>query len=382
MKRFNQITKWIAIFFIMLLVSVFVVEIYRIKDATNTMYTYMKLANNYALTASQDISNLNDLESSDVKTTAGGTVIDMYEVTEYKNFLIALENAAYAHGGNEFLTSVHGVLKADYDRAVEEYKSSKGSPPAGSAYIDSYLQYTPLSFNIPYISYNAYVKLYSDSLGEMVGDYTTLGKPAIFIGKEDEPALTSDEVGLVSYKPNMLFTNVEGDSYNKVTTDNVYGYADSHNHTTYFKVSNMTTADIKRIYGNENSYQEACNLLAEITKSAKYHDIRFSSNLNSDMKLIYYDVNVKTDWYYITHSNVLRFFDGDKALGLDAGFTSTEFLNSLRGVAVFGSIESNSDVVYDNTGDLINGQLMLILHMNRDSWNSLRGIVKRYDIIN
>jgi hypothetical protein len=86
-KRFFKVFRALTIFTVLLVVEVFVVEIYRLKEATNEMNTYMRIANNYALTATQDISNLSNTStfanSSNVKTTASGEAIDMYEVAEY-----------------------------------------------------------------------------------------------------------------------------------------------------------------------------------------------------------------------------------------------------------------------------------------------------------
>jgi hypothetical protein len=374
-KRFFKVFRALTIFTVLLVVEVFVVEIYRLKEATNEMNTYMRIANNYALTATQDISNLSNTStfanSSNVKTTASGEAIDMYEVAEYGSYLDALGDASV---GNSFLTAVHVILVDDYNNALSKKADANGgSPPSNSSYIDNYLTYTPLSFNLPYISYKAYKSLYLDALGQMVSNSDILGKPAIFLGGSDPEGYLSSNGQ--SYSNCSLNTGSGG-----------YTYEDSSHNKITFYTSALTDADIRRIYGNESGYYEAKSIIANITNDAKYKDIRFMSS-SDDIVLPYYNVNVKTNWYYITYSTLLRFTSGDKYMGAsDSAFggRSANFINSLDSTAVFGTVDSYKTAKYSN-GEFINGQLMINLHMGSgsgNSWNSMQGVTKRYDIIN
>ena len=60
LKNFTKIVKWLAIYMIMLVVSVFVIELYRMRVAQKDIYNFMRIANNYALTATQDAADLYD----------------------------------------------------------------------------------------------------------------------------------------------------------------------------------------------------------------------------------------------------------------------------------------------------------------------------------
>lgn len=379
LKSFTKVFKWLLIYMLCLVASVFIAEYSRLKLAQKDIYNFMRIANNYALTATQDASALYDDKKgefnnvfSDIAPYSHYSINGMYQYEEYKNFIEALEKAAIENEGADstgFLGMTSKILRTDFERAVRKMEAEGNSPRASST-MDAYLTYTPLSFNIPYISYKVYVANYTLSLGKMLEGYNVFGKPAIWIGNEGSPGLqTTNGV----YSPCRL-----------ICDSGSYSYSDAEGHTLTFSITPLNEANAMMIYGN-NTYDEFLNKIKEVMNKSggKYEDARiFSEGTSHVLYMPYYDVTVDTEWYYVSFSSSLR----ARAESTTNPFLSlalpTDFFDGRNGVSTMGSVR-NGDVMKHTTGNEMYNQRQIMWYVRKHNYaDTLPGggfqVFKRY----
>ena len=372
LKNFTKIVKWLAIYMIMLVVSVFVIELYRMRVAQKDIYNFMRIANNYALTATQDVSDLYDDASGhkvNIKSSIGLNVDGMYEKTEYDNYISALERAASQYEGEDskgFLTMTSKILRADYVKALDKSEKDNGTV-RGNSMLDEYLTYTPLSFNIPYVSYNVYKDCYEHSMAKMIEGYNIFGKPAIWIGEDGSPGLrnSGSNGSTWSYSPCRLDTPTDTEAHGYFTYENYNG------NSVTFQITDMTSDNMWMIYGNEEYDRFVGSLMEIMTKSnSKYEDARFfTEGDNQNFYMPCYDIKVDTEWYYISFSSVLRIRGLDDMHFMSLNMEDAIFDN-IPGVSVMGRGEAvNGGLIKSNYGTLDGSDTNTLYNRHQIMWN-------------
>lgn len=255
--------------FVMIASLVYLVyaEWMRLQDTQMTMAMYTRIAGNYALTSSQDVDSLTSTDRS------GYT---MYEKGEYEAFLSALKKAVDDFGDPNLVYS-YEVLKRSYDLA----------DPSN---LDGTLRYTPMSFNIPYLSYSMLTQCYNEAMQVMVANYNCHGSPSVLLcnGKLEN------------------LSNAVQPSCDIKTADSDYTYGKLN-----FSVLPLSGDLVRAIYGDEGFFNsKVAEVLGKLDDSL-YEDPRVSHDSTgytmSGNRVLAYDISFSTPYYYITGSRLLAF---------------------------------------------------------------------------
>ena len=313
MKHFVRIAKMLVGTMLILLASIAIIEYSRLRETQKTMTMFTRIAGNYALTASQGTDEL-------VGSNRRAVMYDKNEYGEYLNRLNDACNVMADDNTTKSLRIAYKVLKWDYDRAISENPDN----------LDSELHYTPLSFNLPYLSYDMTVECYNDAMRTMVREYSSKGRPSIVIAGEGGMSLT-DNAGTV------LPTG-------SISSTGAYAYGGLS-----FNVVKLDSTLIRSIYGNEDYYNNKIIDVFNELETDLFNDYRYTVEGGGDMNpmIPQYEVSFNTPWYYATESLLLRF-------GRDASFGGTD--------SAFVSYDHNDDGMKWLFGDknrrIADGQLL------------------------
>lgn len=278
MKNFVKILRMIVISFLIFFVSMFVIEYSRMRESQKTMIMLSRIAGNYALTASQDAGEL----------TRGGRTAGMYARDEYGYYLEQLRIASEAAKaqGDSTLNFAYLILQSDYDRAVTE---------TGDNYLDEKLNYTPIAFNLPYISQSMLEECYDDAMIQMVRNYKCKGIPSLFVANDSSGRFRIDSGDL-----------------SVVTVDDNSPVYDNGDRIVGFKLVPLDKNLIRSIYGDEDYYKDTFSQIFSSLDPAMYEELRLAFfNIDSD-KATYipqYTITFSTPWYYVSSTPILCFRD-------------------------------------------------------------------------
>lgn len=324
MKHFVRIAKLLVGTMLILLVSIAIIEYSRLRETQKTMSMFTRIAGNYALTASQGADEL-------IGSNRRAVMYDKNEYGEYLNRLNDACNALVDDNTTKSLRIAYKVLKWDYDRAMSENPDN----------LDSALHYTPLSFNLPYLSYDMTVECYNDAMRTMVREYSCKGRPSIVIAGEGGMSLT-DNTGTV------LPTG-------SITANGAYNYGGLS-----FNVVKLDSALIRSIYGNEDYYNnKIVNVFNEL-ETDLFNDYRYTvEGGGGDMNpmIPQYEVSFNTPWYYATESLLLQFGRNASFGGTDSAFVS--YVNSSNGSACYNHNDDGMKWLFgDKNRRIADGQLL------------------------
>ena len=277
MKNFVKILRMIVISFLIFFVSMFVIEFSRMRESQKTMIMLSRIAGNYALTASQDAGEL----------TRGGRTARMYDRDEYGYYLEQLGRAATdaKNAGDATLSFAYEILKADYDSVAA----------SGSRYLDAELNYTPIAFNLPYISQSMLEECYNEAMLQMVRNYKCRGIPSLFVANDTTGRFRIDSGNL-----------------GIVTIDDHSPPYDNGNYMVGFELVELTGDLIRRIYGDENYYKKTFEDIFSSLDPAMYEELRLAySNAGPDTTTFIpqYRITFSTPWYYVSSTPILCFRD-------------------------------------------------------------------------
>lgn len=342
MKNFVKILRTIVIVFLLLIASALVIEYSRIRETEKTMIMLSRIAGNYALTASQDAGEL----TGDSRVNKLGNQVEMYKRTEYGMYLGQLNMASSAaeSAGDPTLRFAYEILKADFDRAV--------TVSGGATYLDEYLQYTPIAFNLPYISAEMLEECYEDAMLQMVRDYKCKGTPSAFV---------AEDTSLGSFRTSHgTFDIVE-------INDHTPAY-DAGTNIIGFNLVELTPELIRSIYGNEDYYSDTFEAIFRELDTDMYEELRlinFDAVSGSTTYIPQYNITFTTPYYYITSSFLLN-FGGDGQLSDAVGFNGiASRLNAATDVAIYtqarvDNLSQDGNRYYDDAY-VADGQLMFHL---------------------
>lgn len=317
MKHFVNIAKLFTSYIIVTLAVVLIFEASRLRDTRSAMTMFSRIAGNYALTASQDVGRLTNNERI-------GRVSCMYNRDEYKEYIDALGQASIecnGGAGDASLQFIHELLLMDYNRACSE--------AVGSTNLDPYLKYTPLAFNLPYISKNMLIDCYSEAMIQMVANYKCNGKPSVFV-----PASSSNYFNMSSDTPCVVSIEDAG-STGYANETGIYGGGN----TVAFRCVPISDELLTSIYGSTGYYNDNIKNAFSSIDPYLYDDPRFTAFIesknvsdfeNSTFYIPMYNIQFTTPYYYITGSSILSF-------GRQKLFFGT-------GNAVANAIESSDDL--------------------------------------
>ncbi len=331
MKHFTRILKLIIITTVIAIVAMGFIEYARIRESQKTMIMFSRIAGNYALTASQDVGEL----------TGDNRHNGMYDRYEYGVYLSQLDTAAsYAETlGDGTLKFASIVLQTDYNNAIGL---------TDSQYLDEYLQYTPIAFNLPYISQNMLEECYEDAMLQMVRNYKCNGIPSLFVGNDGGN-----------------FRISEGDLSVVDISDNSPVY-DNGSDMVGFSLVALDDNLIRSIYGNPDYYRDTFEEIFKNIDRGVYDELRLLNYLNNSATTYVpqYNITFSTPWYYVTTVPILCFRPSKMlntvgltgASGRISGATNTNVYNrdELR------NYTPNGDNYYKDAA-VAEGQLMLHL---------------------
>jgi hypothetical protein len=315
---------------LLLIISIGIVEYARIKNTRQTMDMFTRIAGNYALTASQ---GSDDLVDKNLHAT-------MYDKTEYRNYLNMLNQAcvdATAAGYNcKSLEIAYKVLDWDYNRAISAMEYGYEND------MDQYLEFTPLSFNLPYLSSEMTQAAYEYAMTEMVKHYSCKGRPSVFIDNGSVRFNTSDG--------SMTICQLDDNSA-------VYNYGDIG-----FNIVALDDRLIRSIYGNADYYNDKITQVFQKLDASLFEDYRYGNgSYSSDGSIIVipqYNVTFTTPYYYITDSLLLAFGRNASFGGTDSSFVSS--INGAKDVYCYNNSDSAFSALYDNDR-VRDGQLMMYM---------------------
>lgn len=284
-----------VVFWILCLASVFIIEMYRLQESALVLQTNAVIASNYALTASQDVSRL----TNDNRKT------EMYNSIEYKSYLDSMKDVILATD-DMYLKIVHAILEEDYKKV----KEANGD-------LDRDLRYTPLSFNLPYVSSGMLTECYTTAMKVMCEGTTVGGTSVVYL----------DPNNLISSN-----TSIANISYATDVGDGAVGKysGGSGSPDISYKYTRMTPEIVRSIYGSEDYFMNVMQGVLRETDESKYQDLRqyLAGSSIEDYYVPQYTITFKTDWAYITGSPVLNFNIDmsmqDKLTGLKPAINRTE----------------------------------------------------------
>lgn len=340
MKHAVTIAKLFLSYMVISIAVVFAFEISRIRDTQQAMIMFSRIAGNYALTASQDAGYITG-------TNRDSIMYDRYEYGEY----ISMLNSAVASTSDATLSFATAVLESDYNRACSESPNDS---------LDAYLRYTPISFNLPYMSQHMLEECYSEAMVQMVVNYKSKGRPSVFV-----PA--SNNYGYnMSYAGGSRIVDIDD--------------GDSNDSYVKFDVVELNDALITSIYGNKDYYS---NSVLEVFKNLDfdmYDDPRIQAYIDAkqsgmvmdieDTKtyIPQYNITFTTPYFYITGSSLLQFGRSKLFFGTGGGVANNihnaEDANVYNSNGAFNNLRDSgyrvSNPIYSN-GIIEEGQLMLHL---------------------
>lgn len=332
MKNFVKILRMIVISFLIFFVSMFVIEFSRMRESQKTMIMLSRIAGNYALTASQDAGEL----------TGNNRTSGMYARDEYGYYLEQLGKASEDAEalGDSTLNFAYLILKADYDRAV-------GS---GSYYLDAELNYTPIAFNLPYISQSMLEECYDEAMIQMVRNYKCRGIPSLFVAND-----TTGQFRINSGDLSVVTVNDQSPAY------------DNGNNMVGFSLVALDGNLIRSIYGNENYYNDTFSAIFQNLDTDMYEELRlayFNVGSGNTTYIPQYNITFSTPWYYVSSTPVLCFRDSPLLTLVGLGNAENR-IQSTTNTGIYTSTRlsgySSGDPYYEDA--FINeGQLMF--HLN------------------
>lgn len=342
MKNFVTITKLLLSYMIITIAVLFVFEYSRMRETQSTMIMFSRIAGNYALSASQDVGRLTNVNRI-------GRVSCMYDKDEYAEYLSSLGQSA-TDTGDSSLQFAYELLLMDYNRAV--------SSAFGSNNLDAYLKYTPMSFNLPYMSKRMLEDCYSEAMLQMVSNYKCNGKPSIFVP-------TSSSHGFNMSNASARVVTIESSGY--------YGGGN----TLAFDCVPMTKELMRSIYGSEDYYDSKIKNVFSQLDPTMYNDPRFVAFLSgltsedfdsNSVHIPIYRITFNTPYFYITGSSILSFGRPKLFFGTDmtvvSRLISGEDVNAYSDNRVRGNIVGSgyySGAKYYKDGVINEGQLMVHL---------------------
>lgn len=343
MKNFAKVLRTILIVFMLSVATALVVEYSRIRETEKTMVMLARIAGNYALTASQDAGEL----TGSNRTNAYGNRVRMYNRSEYGSYLdqLDLASAAAESAGDSTLRFAYEILKADYDRAV--------AASGGASALDEYLQYTPIAFNLPYISTDMLNDCYEDAMLQMVRNYKCKGTPSVFVADDTLTGSFRTSSGELRI--------VEIDDHSPVY--------DAGAGTIGFNLIELTPELIRSIYGDENYYLDTFEAIFRELDRDLYEELRlanFDMTSGSTTYIPQYNITFTTPYYYITSSFLFN-FGGDGQLANLVGFNGiANQINAANDSAIYtqarvDALSQDADRYYKDAY-IADGQLML--HLN------------------
>lgn len=394
MKYLLKFTKLLVYGVIILLAMIFIVEYSRMQQAQQDMQVYIKIAANYAITSTQDISD--ETANTNMKNTL--RVDGLYHISTYSNYLSALNNftsgATTVTRGDrkcqEKKITSNGVtytydvtyLKSCYDILAADYiiASNKASS-VGSSYLDGFMTVTPLSFNLPYLSDDVVSASYSYALKEMIKNNSYFGTSGIWLGSTD------------SYVRSKLKVNGSGYDPAKLTYAGDFSYMDANTGAhVRFSIVPLTNATLRSVYGNTSYYDDLLNYLKNLDTN-KYEDTRYAVRRSdggggAQTAMMKYDVNFNTDWYFVTNNVLLR-ASSNATYNLNKNrtglFNQTENLHLYNGTdnnVWAGTSIGKREMIPSSNYTIANGQLMILASRKSGStYNSYSSTSVSYMLI-
>lgn len=306
-----QFAKMFLFIILASLVYLVYAEWVRMQDTQMAMAMFTRIAANYALTSSQDVDELTQANENEFRRNA-----IMYNESEYSDFLNKL-NSASNDTGDRNLTYACSVLNRAYSLA-------------DASNLDNTLRYTPMSFNVPYLSYDMLIECYRDAMETMVANYNCHGSPSILLcnGNNNLKDSHGNTHALCD-----ITTFTSYDEYGHSQPFYSYG-----SHGLGFNVQPMTPVLIRSIYGNEDFYNETVTKVLGSLDPTLYDDPRiiydsFGNATNENNYVLVYNLEFNTPYYYITASRLLTFghvTDTGETVTASNG-TSNAVVNTLNG---------------------------------------------------
>lgn len=304
--------KMILFIIIAFLASIVLIEYSRIKDTRMAMSMFTRIAGDYALTASQEVDNLTNNNSF--------APANMYNKYEYGEYLNQLGLVVTSNPNDTSLKYAYDILKQDYDRAV--------SMTLTSDYLDDNLKYTPMSFNLPYISYSVLKSKYKEAMDMMISNYMPNGSPAIFLMDNEKLDVLRDNSGNTHAMCELSFPAVDTYSYNGLS----------------FRAQELDSKTVKAIYGDESYFSSTVLDVLKSLDTEYYKDPRvtyetdasgnefvdLSATNSSNTHVLIYDISFTSPYYYVTASRILAF--GNKNFIFSTGDSFVDTVNSSNGI--------------------------------------------------
>lgn len=342
MRNFTSVLQSIVIVALLSIILSLVFEYSRIRETEKTMIMFSRIAGNYALTASQDAGEL----TGDNRVTGAGSRIRMYDRVEYDAYLTQLSTASAAAeaAGDPTLKFAYEILRADYNKAV--------AVSGGSTHLDEYLQYTPIAFNLPYISTRMLEECYEDAMLQMVRNYKCKGAPSAFVANDNH-------IG--------SFRMSTGD-FNIVDVDDHTPAYDAGNSIVGFNLVELTPELVRSIYGNENYYADTFEAIFRELDLEKYEELRlvnFDVTSGTTTYIPQYTITFTSPYYYITSAPIFNFASGGQ-LSDAVGFNGIDTqINAAEDTAIYtrtrvDAFSEDGNRYFENAA-IRDGQLMLHL---------------------
>ena len=299
-------------------------EYTRIQDTCMAMAMFTRIAGNYALTSSQDVDSLTNGSSA-------RDISDMYNSTEYSNYLNALNEAASVaenpvNGSDKSLRYAHNILT----QSLSVPGNSEG---------------TPMSFNLPYLSYNMVNECFNEAMQVMTSGYLCKGTPSILMcnGVLESPD-GSPTYNAFSFRDNSALISTN-DLNNEHADKGVFSYDDGNpDHRMSFRLMKMTPSMQMAIYGSATYLEDNVYKILSELDTHLYEDPRVTAMnaANGGNYVLVYNIRFTCPYYYITQARLLAF--GSNNQGNNGTSNSVvDFINSNNGTYCYKRGENGTD---------------------------------------